>query len=196
MWRLAICVALALAAPASAQTLRGVTLGEPVPEGLPEPLGTQVVHPFSITVWTFDDGLSMSTTADAETGSVLYVELWRDGSQGQQPAPVDGLTFGETTHTDLTARFGSEGIIFNERGHFIVVGANVAYFTSFEIEGTDAVASFVTLQPLDEATPETVGDAVLDSISLGQGPYLDQIWGANRGRLEGYTRIADPFADQ
>lgn len=196
MWRLAICLALALAVPATAQTLRGVTLGEPVPDGLPEPLGMQVIQLYSITVWTLEDGLSMSTTADAGTGSVLYIELWRDNGQGTQSAPIDGVTFGETTHADLTDRFGSAGIIFNERGRYAVVPPNVAHFTSYEIEGSDAVASFVTIQPLDEATPETIGNAVLDSISLGQGPYLDQIWGGNRGRLEGYTRIAFPFTGQ
>lgn len=211
MLRLAIGLAVALSAPAFAQTataqttvgittvgitMGDFTLGAPVPEGLREPLGTQVVEPFSITVWSPDDGiLAMSTTADVETGDVQYVEIWRNNGQGTQAAPIEGMTFGETTRGELAERFGSEGIIFAERGHMVVIEPNVAYFTSYEIEGSDAVVSFVTIQPLAEASVETINDAVLDSISIGTGPYLDLTWGANRGRLQGYERITDPFAE-
>jgi len=195
MWRLAMCAVLALSAPAPAQTMGGVTLGAPVPEGLPEPLGTQVMELYSITVWGAGDGiLWMSTTADAETGDVLYIEIWRDGSQGTQPAPIEGMSFGETTRNDLTERFGSGGMVFNQRGRFTVIDPDVAYFTSYEIEGSNAVVSFVTIQPLDDASVETASEALLDAISLGDGAYLDRIWGINRGILPGYERIADPFA--
>ncbi|MEX3015633.1 hypothetical protein [Gymnodinialimonas hymeniacidonis] len=193
--RLALALLAALAGPVAAQEFRGVTLGEPIPESAPEPVGSEVAHPFAYTLWQFDDGLSMSATRDAEIGEVLYLEMWRSEGQGQQPTPIDGLTFGETTRGDLHARFGSEGIVFEGRGRFAEAGPVAVYFISYEIEGLESVVSFVTIQPLATASEEVADQSVLDAVIVADGRYLDQIWGVNRGRLPGYAPIEDPFAD-
>lgn len=190
---LTVCLAVCAGLPASAQTVLGVTLGEPIPEGLPAPLGTMVEPPLALTRWLFDDGLAMSATADAETGDVLYLELWRDGRQGTPTAPVAGFTYGETTLAEVTDRFGSDGMFFPDRERFMVLGDVVAYFTSYEVAQTDAIVTFITIQPTPDAAPETLGASVLDAISLSSGFYMDEIWGGNRGRSEGYEQIADPF---
>lgn len=193
MMRLTLCLVLAVTAPLSAQTLRGVSLNAPIPDGLPAPLGTVIEPPLAMTRWLFDDGLAMSATADAETGEVSYLELWRDGRRGTPDAPVPGVTYGQTTLADLTTQFGSDGIFFPNRERFIVLGDMVAYFTSYEVEETDAIVTFITIQPLADAAPETMGDSILDAISLSSGEHMDSIWGGNRGRSDGYTPIADPF---
>lgn len=172
--------------------MRGVTLGEPIPEGLPAPAGAQINAPFAYTLWTYDDGLSVSVTADAEIAEVLYIEAWPQPSNGQ-PAPLDGLIYGETTRADLHARFGSEGIVFEDRGRFAELGPIAAYFITYEVAGSDTVVSFVTIQPLTEASEDTADASVLDSVIVANGPYLDQIWGVNRGRLAGYEQIENPF---
>jgi hypothetical protein len=182
-----------LAAPVIAQDFRGVALGAPIPETAPEPIGSEVAHPFAYTLWGFDDGLSMSATRDAETGEVLYLEMWRSQAEGTQPTPIPGLTFGQTTRGDLTERFGSEGLVFETRGRFAEAGPFGAHFISYEIDGTDRVVSFVTIQPFAEANEETADASVLDAVIVADGRYLDQIWGLNRGRLPGYAPIADPF---
>ncbi len=75
-------VATLLCGPVSAQTVRGVTLGEPIPEGLPEPIGAQTQAPFAYTLWMHDDGISVSVTRDAEIGEVLYIEAWPEQANG------------------------------------------------------------------------------------------------------------------
>lgn len=193
--RLALAALVLLASPAAAQDFRGVTLGAPIPDTAPEPVGSEAAPPFAYTLWTFDDGLSMSATRDAETGDVLYLEMWRSQAEGTQPAPVQGLTFGVTTRGDLAEQFGSEGVVFGSRGRFAEVGPMGVYFISYEVEGSDTVVSFVTIQPLSEASEETADASVLDAVIVADGRYLDQIWGLNRGRLPGYAPIADPFTE-
>lgn len=181
-----------LALPASSQEIAGVTLGEPIPQALPDPLGTQQRGPFAYALWRRADGVSMSVTTRVGSGEVLYVELWRTETDGVMPAPLPDATFGETTLGDLKDRFGSAGFVFGERGRTAPVGENAAFFTSYEIAESDAVISFVTIMPLAEAGPETASASVLDAVILGHGPYLDAIWGANRGALPGYAPIPDP----
>ncbi len=190
---LALC-ACAVAAPVSAQNYRGVVLGQPISDSVPTPVGTEVAAPFAYTLWAFEDeGLSMSATADSETGDVVYLEMWRSLTEGTQRAPFGGMYFGETTRGDLAERFGSEGIVFENRGRFAEVGPLAVYFISYEIEGSDTIVSFVTVQPLAEASEETADASVLDSVIVADGAYLDLAWGVNRGRLPDYTPIADPF---
>ncbi len=191
----AAVVSLALAAPLSAQSLRGVDLGEPIPDGLPEPRATQTIPPVAYTVWDFDDGLAMSATADAATGDVLYLELWRDPPEGSVASPIPGLTYGTSTRADIEALFGSEGIVFENRGRVAAlpeIGLAI-YYLAYEIEDSDTVISFVAIQPLTDASDDTADDAVLDSVIIADGAYLDQIWGQNRGRLPGYAPVPDPF---
>ncbi|MEJ6388939.1 hypothetical protein [Gymnodinialimonas ulvae] len=184
---------LTVGGPLAAQEFRGVALGAPIPETAPEPTGSEVAPPFGYTLWQFDDGLSMSATRDAETGVVLYLEMWRTQSAGTAETPLPGLTFGATTRGDLAEIFGSEGIVFENRGRFVEVGPMAVFFISYEVAGSDRVVSFVTIQPLSEASEETADASVLDAVIVADGRYLDQIWGGNRGRLDGYTPIADPF---
>ena len=183
-----------LAGPLAAQNYRGVVLGEPISDSVPAPLGTEVAAPYAYTLWSFgDEGLSMSATADAETGDVLYLEMWRTQTEGTQTAPFGGLTFGETTRGDLAEHFGSEGIVFEGRGRFAEAGPLAVYFTSFEVADSETVISFVTVQPLAEASEETADASVLDSVIIADGLYLSEIWGVNRGRLPGYAPVTDPF---
>ncbi|AHM05404.1 hypothetical protein roselon_03133 [Roseibacterium elongatum DSM 19469] len=190
----ALALVIALTTPLAAQDLGSVRLGAPLPEDLPDPIGQEVQGPFAYALWRRPDGTAMSVTSDARTGSTLYIEIW-NAEGGPRPAPLPGLSFGQTTQADLVARFGSEGIVFAGRGRAAALDERAAIFTTYEIEGSSAVLSFVSLMPLAQASPDTAGQARLDAVILAHGPYLDTIWGANRGRLEGYRPIPDPFAD-
>ncbi len=190
-----LCAVLALPLPALAQDIGGITLGASVPEAMPQPAGSQVEPPFAYRLWQLDGGANLSATSDAETGTVHYLEMWRSGPDDTPPAPLEGLTYGTTTRAEIEARFGSEGMVFSDRGRAAPVGDSAAYFISYEIAGTDTVLSFVTIQPLTRASDETAGQSVLDSVIVAEGAYLDLIWGVNRGRLPGYAPIADPFED-
>ncbi len=134
----------------------------------------------------------MASPACAQT--VRGVTLGAPFAEGQA-APLDGLVYGETTRAELHAMFGSEGVVFQDRGRFAEIGPLAAYFISYEVEGSDTVVSFVTIQPLAEASAEAADASVLDSVIVANGTYLSQIWGVNRGRLPGYAAIADPFTD-
>lgn len=192
MLRLAFAATLALTVPASAQTVLGVTLGAPIPEGLPPPAGTQTQPPFAQTYWPDIDGVSMSVVGDIETGEVLFIEL-RPASDGPVSAQIDGIFFGETTRDAVQSRFGSEGIVYADVGRTRPVGELAVHFTNYEIADSDVVISFTTIQPLSTASEETAGQSVLDSVVITQDTYISTFWGINRGRLPGYAPIADPF---
>lgn len=181
--------------PASAQSALGITLGAPIPEGLPAPLGTRVQAPYAQTAWADIDGVMVSVIADVETGSVVFVEL-RPSPSGVPPiaAQIDGFFFGQTTRADLHARFGSEGLVFENVGRAGSFGEIAAYFTTYELASdADVVVAFTTIEPLATATEDSAGLSTLDSVVLAQGAYLTEIWGLNRGRLPGYTPIDNPF---
>lgn len=140
----------------------------------------------------------MTVIGDIETGDVLFIELRPSPTAtGPVSTQISGITFGEATRADLHAQFGSEGIVFADVGRTGVFGDVAAYFTSYEIaeSDSDTVVSFVTIQPLAEASAEAADQAVLDSVVVANGSYLTQVWGVNRGTLPGYERIADPFTD-
>lgn len=191
----ALTLAMGCAVPAAAQEIGGVRLGDPVPETMPVPDGSQIDGAFSYRLWQLESGVSLSATSDAETGEVLYIEMW-PGAMGTTPdAPVQGFTYGVTTRDDIEARFGSEGIVFSDRGRTAALETIAAYFVAYEVAGSDVVVAFVTMQPLVDASAETAGQSVLDSVIVARGSYLDLIWGGNRGRLPGYVPIPDPFVE-
>lgn len=185
-----MALALAVATGAEAQSLAGLTPGQPLPAGFAAPDGVQRETGFTYRRWSRPGGSELSATTQGETGPVLYIEEWRAGPPGAAPLP--GLVLGDTTLAEITVRFGSDGLIFSERGRVQPFGEVAAVFTSYEIAGTDMVLSLVTVMPLADAAPETLGASVLDSVVLAFGPYLDSIWGVNRGRLPGYAPIPDP----
>ena len=189
----ALALAAALTSPAAAQEIRGIPLGGLIPEDMPEPVGSGIEGAYSITRWTFDDGLSLSASRDAETGEVVYLELWRTDNSGTHPSPIDGLVFGETTRGELHERFGSEGFVFEPGDRFLLAGPTTVWFNNYEIAGSDTVVSFFTIQPTSEASPETANASVLDSMFVAQSAFADQFYGFNRGRLPGYAPIPSPF---
>ncbi|GAB5446477.1 hypothetical protein [Gymnodinialimonas sp.] len=190
----ALCLIALCAGPVSAQTVQGITLGAPIPEGLPPSDDTQTQAPFTRTFWSALNGLQVTAIADSETGGVHFIEL-RPATREGGETPIEGIRFGETTQADLHRRFGSEGIVFANVGRAGVFGDVAAYFTSYELTDVDVVVSFTTIEPLAEAGADSAAQSVLDSVVVAEGPYLNQVWGINRGRLPGYGRIEDPFAN-
>ncbi len=162
---------------------------------MPPPSGQEIRPPFGFTRWDFDNGLLMSVTRDVETGEVLYIEVWPSDVQAQ-PAPIDGMTYGVTTLGGLRQRFGSEGVVFESRGRMDATPHTAIHFTSYEVADSSTVISFVTIQPLEEASAETAENSTLDSVIVADSTFLDQSWGLNRGRLPGYQQIESPFSDE
>lgn len=192
MLRGALLALLLVAAPAAAQELRGITLNAQLPADYPAPQGTETQGPFSFSGWTLAHGNGLSATTSSATGEVLYVETWWGGSDQARDTGISGLVFGETTLAEIRARFGSNGFFFGQRGGAARFGDTAAFFTSYEIEGGSAVLSLVTILPAGVAEAEGPDGALLDSVIIGHGPFLDTLWGPNRGLTEGYARIADP----
>ncbi|QXT38690.1 hypothetical protein [Gymnodinialimonas ceratoperidinii] len=178
--------------PAAAQSLHGLTLGAPIPEAMPIADDTAVQAPYTRSVWAALDGVMMTAIADSETGGVVFIEL-RPAEPGPVATGLGGLTFAETTRADLHARFGSEGIVFEDVGRGGIFGDLAAYFTTYEVADSDTVLSFVTIEPLDAADESSAARSTLDSIVIAQDAYLTEVWGLNRGSLPGYAPIADPF---
>ncbi len=190
--RAATALLLLATMPVAAQDMAGVRLNDQLPGDLGAPVGMQEQDGFVYRMWQSDPPLLMSVTTQAASGDVLYIEIWREATQGTAPTPISGMYFGETTLDDIRTRFGSDGLVFGDRGSVGLADQNAAFFTSYEIAGTEGVISFVTVMPLTDATQETAGQSVLDSVILGHAPYLQTIWGLNRGLSAGYLPIPDP----
>ncbi|WP_341861201.1 hypothetical protein [Gymnodinialimonas sp. 57CJ19] len=180
------------ALPAMGQTLHGITFGEPIPAGLPQPDDTQTQAPFTRSIWTQLNDMMVTVIADSETGGVLFMEM-RPAAPGPVATQIDGLVFGETTLAELHARFGSEGVVFANVGRGGVFDDILVHFATYEIDNSDTVLSLATTEPLQTATQDSAAQAVLDSVIVADSAYLTQVWGLNRGRLPGYSPIADPF---
>ncbi|WP_224814578.1 hypothetical protein [Hasllibacter sp. MH4015] len=193
--RLAALIFAVLAGSASAQTLGGLTLGELIPDTAPDPLGTHIVEPFAITIWALEDEIGLTASRDAETGEILYIEMWINAEVAHD-TPIDGIRFGETTTEDIVARFGSGGFAYADRGRFVATDTILAHYLSYEIEGTDSVVIFVTHQPIETASADTVREGVLNTIMVGRASYMAATRGVDRNVPEGYRPIADPFPHQ
>lgn len=191
---LALCLAVACAGSSSAQTVMGLSLGAAIPEAMPAPDDTQVRAPRTRSHWTDLGGVSVTAIADNETGAVQFIEL-RPATDAPVDTPIRGIRFGTTTRAELHDRFGSEGIVFESFGRAGVFGDVAAYFTSYEIAGASVVVSFTTIEPLANTTEGSATRSVLDSLIVAQDLYLNEAWGANRGRLPNYAPIPGPFPD-
>jgi hypothetical protein len=191
--RLAVLVlCVLLAGPVAAQSIRGIALGDPVPSGLSDPERTMVRAPYRHTLWTYDDGISMSVTTDIQGGIVVNLRMWRDGADVIAPTPVDGLVFGQSTLRDVIAAMGSEGFVYGRATSFMDVGDLRAHALRYEIAGTGRILTLGAIEPLDGASDETAGNAILDTLDVTEGAYLDAIWGNERTAQPGYAPIGDP----
>jgi hypothetical protein len=171
--------------PATAQTLRGLTVGE----GLVPALKTMpVTHNFGqvgndvAIKWSLPSGSSLSATASPDTGKILLLEEDWDTSAAKETV-LPGLTFGVTKLDDIRRRFGSNGLGFVSNAE-TSQAAGMIGVNCYELRHAAGVfVAFVTLLPVPTQTgnlqPSQIksGHGVLVAIIVAQKSYLQEIWG-------------------
>ena len=181
--------------PISAQTLGGLSLGEPLVPALGRMPRTHDFAPVGNDVaikWQLPDGNTLSATAWADTRKILFVEEDRRPAAANA-TPLPGLTLGATTLADLRRRFGSNGMGFASNGETMQAGRPTGV-NCFELRHAPGVfVAFVTqLSPADTTPPIDTGKGMLVAIIVARKTYLQEIWGETLLRDLAYRPILLP----
>lgn len=178
---------------ATAQTLNGVTLGEPLPATLPPPDDAVAANGNFFLHWDIGDSLTMSIWAVEETGPVLSVQVARVGSYGRPDSPFPDTQFGVTSAAQIERRFGPSGPVYEIAGAQNAFADLVTYNLSYEIDTGDWVLTFITLESAQQ--PDTVGreNSRLDAVIIADRAFQEVFWGTPTYPRQGYEPIPDPF---
>lgn len=174
-----------LCMPATAQTLRGLTVGE---ELVPALKTMPVTHNFGqigndvAIKWSLSGGSSLSATASPDTGKILLLEEDWDTSAAKETV-LPGLTFGVTKLDDIRSRFGSNGLGFVSNAETLQAAGMIGV-NCYELRHAPGViVAFITLLPVPTQTgnlrPDQIksGNGVLVALIVAQKSYLQEIWG-------------------
>jgi len=174
-----------LCLPATAQTLRGLTVGEELVPALKTMPVTQNFGQVGNDVaikWSLPSGSSLSATASPDTGKILLLEEDWDSNAAKDPV-LPGLTFGVTKLDDIRHRFGSNGLGFVSNAESLQAAGMIGV-NCYELRHAPGVfVAFVTLLPVRTQTgnlqPDQIksGNGVLVALIVAQKSYLQEIWG-------------------
>jgi hypothetical protein len=147
-------------------------------------------------MWTLGDGNELHVTVAAADGSVVYMESDWGGWNGDKGAPetdFPNLLFGRTTRQEITSKFGSSGVVYENRWGFVVQPDKSATFnTIYDVSSTNNVIDFMT--KIDQTTMRlrvrrmvrskgrfevgSLGDVgTLVTIIVATRSYVDDNWG-------------------
>ncbi|RVK59251.1 hypothetical protein CN155_08220 [Sinorhizobium meliloti] len=200
----AICLVCA-SAPAMAQSMSGVTIGSDraaLNQLGTKPTSTQAMGPHTAVKFHLPGGNELSATFLRSTGKIVYLETDWGGEPGGAFSDFEGLKYGHTSLADIRRHFGHNGMMFDARqGVSMLPDGGVALFNSYEISGSDVIATFVTtisaaalaeLQARhgNEKLSDHIGPAAkLNALILAERNYVDTIWGAKKTYDQRYAPI-------
>ena len=186
-----------LTTPAFSQTLSGIAVGDNISAvkklGL-DPVAKNEMGPFVVMRWTLPDRNDLSVTAFRDSGEIVYVESNWGGQQSGAFSDYPGFTYGNTTLTDIRAKFRTNGFAYKERGAVAEVPDGVLFLNSFEVnEKPDLPAPFITKVSRKNLDPKNPAAAAkLDTIIIGSKRYLDVVWGEDKAYDSNYRKIDWP----
>lgn len=196
----ALFLGLAAAGPALAQSLSGLKVGDALSTATSlgsAPVATEKIGPYTINKWALAAGNSLSVTAVAKTGKIVYLELDWDGSENGADTGRAGLRFGTTSLADLRKSLGSNGFSLGRMGGIQPSeDGSITLINCYAIRSQPRlVVAFFSKLPENniaearkdvEKLPEL---ARLDAIVLADTTYLASIWGTKRSYDKAYRDI-------
>lgn len=131
-----------------------------------------------------NDGNMLSVTYDKNSNKIIYIELSWDFKSDSYVPEASGLKFGKTTLTDILEFKGGTGHIYeqspagkNENGDLILLN-------SYNVENSETIMTFATKlskdvisKYLDQPNIETIANAKLIGVILGDKNYIESLWG-------------------
>jgi hypothetical protein len=196
--------AISVASLASAQSMSGLALGgdrSQLDSLGSRPIAAEAMGPRSVEKFRLSGGNDLSVTYHRASGKIVYIETDWGGETGGAFSDYEGFKYGKTTLGQIRAKLGSNGLTFKERPSVIVKpDGGIALFNSFEISGSDAIATFVTgvssasVKSIKStgANPDIGNVATLEAVIIGDKEYLETIWGGDKIAAPGYTSIEWP----
>jgi len=191
------CLTLLLAlwvSATSAQSLQGVTLGAPLPADLPPPQSQQDLGRFQLLHYAISPELALTLWTRAnDEAAVLSIQLARTAPYQRAATPLPDIAFGLTTTTEIEARFGPAGPVYDIIGATSRHGRITTHTLSYEIDTGDSVLTFITLEARDQPDSRGRENARLDAIILARRWFQEEVWGEVSYPNLGYAPIASPF---
>ena len=179
---------------AAAQSLAGLRIGdnETALVKLGSPAATDRYKTYVVRKWKLADANELSVTVDHE-GKIVYLESDWGGSgeasgRGEvTESDLHDLRFGVTRLSDLRMRFGSNGLMFKERGGVQPIADGVVMLNSYEVG--NSVVTFFTVAGAFAGKGSAVAErAKLNAISIADAQYATSEWG-DRVYDPGYKKI-------
>ena len=197
---------VSIATTATAQSMSGVTIGSDraaLNQLGTKPTATQTMGPHTAVKFLLPGGNELSVTFVRSTGKIVYLETDWGGEPGGAFSDFDGFKYGQTSLADIRRHFGHNGMFFDARPvASMMPDGGVALFNSYEISGSDVIATLVTtvsaaalveLQAKhgNEKLADHIGPtAKLNALILAERDYVDTIWGTTKTYDAGYAPIA------
>jgi hypothetical protein len=179
---------------AQAQTLHGVTLGEPLTADLPPPERVEDFGRYQLQHYALSPRLALTLwTRSGDAAEVLSIQIARTAPYVRDLAPLDGFEFGATTTAAIERRFGPAGPVYEIIGAETRHGRITSHTMSYELESGDAVVTFTTLEARDQPDSRGRDNARLDAIILARRWFQEELWGAVSYPNPGYEPIPSPF---
>lgn len=191
---LSLALVVLLANGALAQSLSGLSLGDPVAKTKElgtRPVATEQMGPFTIQKWAQSDGNELSVTAIRNSGRIVYLESNWGGSQSGSFTDFDSFTYGETTLVDIRKKLGSNGFAYKSRPGAMQIPGGVIMLNSYEIASRPGtVVTFITkVSGRNLRSPDPASVAKLDTIIIGDANYLDGLWGKEKLYDKAYRKV-------
>jgi hypothetical protein len=126
-----------------------------------------------------------------EKGKIVYMENdWSQDDISKQPL-YSNFKFGQTTLSDIRKKFGTNGFVYKNRGHF-TTETDLIEFNCFEFDSqnNEILVLITKLSLKSDITEKNVSDKLkLDAMIIADKEYLDRIWGKEKILDPNYKKI-------
>ncbi len=197
-------LAVSVASAAWAQSMSGVSIGgnrDQLGALGSGPVATEAIGPHSLEKYRLSGGNELSATYHRASGKVVYLETDWGGQAAGAFSDFESFKYGKTTLGEIRSTLGSNGLTFKDRPPVTPTpDGGLALFNSYEIRGSDTIATFVTSVSAatiksikNKGTDPNIGDlATLEAVIVGDKEYLETIWGSEKIASPGYAPITWP----
>jgi hypothetical protein len=188
---MAIIIALlAAAGTAHGQSLRGIRLGERLPDVTarfaPVDAAAGTAGDLLYYSMELDTGTTVRITGHGDDLLICYIEVIWGGDERDADLAAPGYRFGETTRAEIRRRHGSNGFIYRGGPGPYFEDGLVLNYNSYDLVGGEAVAVMLCGFPItawgddSETQDRAVANATLQGVTVMARDYAEWMYGPDR----------------